>query len=503
MRMLSKLSTVAFNGVEATEVSVEVQIAAGLPNFVIVGLADKSIAESKERIRASFSHLSFGLPSRRIIVNLAPADLQKEGAHYDLPIALGILSALGIFDKEQLQKFIILGSLSLDALVVSVMGVLPAALFASSQERGLICPAANKNEALWAGAQLPLLAPSDLLSLINHFKGVDTLTLSHPVLPTASATASSETVQTYGDMKDVKGQFILKRVFEIAAAGRHNLLMVGPPGSGKSMMAQRIMGILPPPTPQEMIETTMVYSLAGQLHEEGLVMQRPFRAPHHSASLVSLVGGGFRAQPGEISLAHNGVLFLDELPEFSRASLEALRQPLESNEITISRANGHVTYPAKIQLLAAMNPCRCGYFGVSGKECSRAPRCAVDYQNKLSGPLLDRFDLTLFVPPVSVEDLLASSKVPLEDSASVSARVARAYAFHQTLDPEQDLQKNLLPETRARLCAFAEERNLSARSCTRLLRVSRTIADFEGEVSIREHHIKEAIQYRYSLIDRK
>lgn len=499
--MLSKLSTVAFNGVEATEVSVEVQIAPGLPNFVIVGLADKSIAESKERIRASFSHLSLALPSRRIIVNLAPADLQKEGAHYDLPIALGILAALGVFDKEQLQKFIVLGSLSLDAIVAPVVGVLPAALFASSQGRGLICPASNKNEALWAGTQMPLLAPPDLLSLVNHFKGSEMMTLSHAVLPSrTNEPSSSEAVQTYGDLKDVRGQFVLKRAFEIAAAGQHNLLMIGPPGSGKSMMAQRMMGILPPPSPQEMIETTMIYSLAGQLHDEGLVMQRPFRAPHHSASLVSLVGGGLRAKPGEISLAHNGVLFLDELPEFSRASLEALRQPLESNVITISRANEHITYPAKIQLLAAMNPCRCGYFGVPGKECSRAPRCALDYQNKLSGPLLDRFDLTLFVPPVPVEDLLASPKTPLEDSATVAARVAQAHRFHETLDPEQDLQQNLLPETRARLCTFAEERNLSARSCTRLLKVSRTIADFEEEQSIREHHIKEAIQYRYSLM---
>lgn len=499
--MLSKLSTVAFNGVEATEVSVEVQISAGIPNFVIVGLADKSIAESKERIRASFSHLSFGLPARRIVVNLAPADLKKEGAHYDLPIALGILSALDILDKDQLQKFIILGSLSLDALVAPVVGVLPAALFASSQGRGLICPAANKNEALWAGTQLPLLAPVDLLSLVNHFKGVEMMTLSHPALPTQlNKSVTNEARQTYGDMKDVRGQFVLKRAFEIAAAGRHNLLMIGPPGSGKSMMAQRMMGILPPPSPQEMIETTMIYSLAGQLHEEGLVMQRPFRAPHHSASLVSLVGGGFRAKPGEISLAHNGVLFLDELPEFSRASLEALRQPLESNVITISRANEHITYPAKIQLLAAMNPCRCGYFGVSGKECARAPRCAIDYQNRLSGPLLDRFDLTLFVPPVSVEDLLEPVKVPLEDSATLAARVTQAQTFHKTLDPESDLQKNLLPETRSCLCTFAEEHRLSARSCTRLLRVSRTIADFEGEMSIRAHHIKEAIQYRYVLM---
>lgn len=495
--MLSKLTTVAFRGIEATEVSVEVQIASGLPSFVIVGLPDKSIAESKERIRASFAHLSLALPSRRIIVNLAPADLQKEGAHYDLPIALGILGALGTLPQEALKAFVVMGGLSLDALVAPVVGVLPAALLASSLGRGLICPAANKQEALWAGEQLPVLAPVNLLALINHFKGVDMMTPAHmaPTLKKAEANALP-----FGDMKEVRGQAVLKRAFEIAAAGRHNLLMVGPPGAGKSMIAQRLMGILPPPTPQEMIETTQIYSLAGQLREDGLITARPFRAPHHSASLVALVGGGLKAKPGEVSLAHNGVLFLDELPEFSRAALEALRQPLESHTITVARANEHITYPARIQLVAAMNPCRCGSFGLPGKECSRAPRCAFDYQSKLSGPLLDRFDLTLFVPPVPVEDLLRPAAHPPEDSATIAARVAQAAAFHASLEGTEDQQENLLSGTRLSLYAFAEERDLSARSCTRLLRVARTIADLDGERQIRERHIKEAIQYRYSLM---
>lgn len=496
--MLSKLSTVAFNGIETTDISVEVQIASGLPNFVIVGLPDKSIAESKERIRASFSHLGFSLPSRRIIVNLAPSDLQKEGAHYDLPIAMGILAALEMFDKAQLQEYIILGGLSLDALLVSVMGVLPSALFASSMKRSLICPAANKNEAMWAGSHLNILAAPDLLSLVNHFKGTEILTTSYQQTLRPQVNPN----HIYGDMRDVKGQSVLKRIFEIAAVGRHNILMIGPPGAGKSMIAQRLMGILPPLNSQEMIETTMIYSLAGMLMEEGLVVQRPFRAPHHSASLVSLVGGGIRAKPGEISLAHYGVLFLDELPEFSRTALEALRQPLETNMITISRANQHVTYPAQIQLIAAMNPCHCGYYGVAQKECSRAPRCAVDYQSKISGPLLDRFDLIVYVPPVPIEDFLLSSKDhSCEDSAAISKRVLKAVDFHknQSQDEKMNKQENLLTETQNCLRMFAEKRNLSARGCSRLLKVSRTIADLDFSEAIKEYHIKEAIHYRYNL----
>ncbi|MDR2464048.1 MAG: YifB family Mg chelatase-like AAA ATPase [Holosporales bacterium] len=488
--MLSKLSTVSFNGIETREVSVEVQIASGLPNFVIVGLPDKSIAESKERIRASFSHIGLALPPRRIIVNLAPSDLQKEGAHYDLPIALGILSALDVFDKIQLQEYIILGGLSLDALIAPVVGVLAAALMASSSTKGLICPSQNSNEASWAGSSLNILAAPNLISLVNHFKGTDILT------SIVAPKIKIQTTQTYGDMQDIKGQYVLKRIFEIAAVGRHNVLMLGPPGAGKSMISQRLIGILPQLNPQEAIETTMIYSLSGMLPEEGLMVQRPFRSPHHSASLVSLVGGGIRAKPGEISLAHNGILFLDEFPEFSRATLEALRQPLESGVITVSRANQHITYPAKIQLIAAMNPCRCGYYGVSQKECVRAPRCAVDYQAKISGPLLDRFDIIVYVPQVAIDDLLPQKKEKLaETSAVIQQRVINAVEFRKKSKKPENTE--LIPETQNYLRIFAEKRNISARACTKLLNVARSIADLDFSDKIRNIHIEEAVNYRY------
>ncbi|MDR1207915.1 MAG: YifB family Mg chelatase-like AAA ATPase [Holosporales bacterium] len=489
--MLSKLSTVAFNGIETKDVSVEVQIASGLPNFVIVGLPDKSIAESKERIRASFSHVGLTLPPRRIIVNLAPSDLQKEGAHYDLPIALGILAALDAFDKNQLQEYVIIGGLSLDALIAPVIGVLAAALMASSTSRGLICPSANSNEASWAGNHLHVLAAPDLVSLVSHFKG-DTQ-LANPTPPSIKAISASNC----GDMQDVRGQSLLKRAFEIAAVGHHNILMIGPPGAGKSMISQRLMGILPPLSPNEAIETTMIYSLAGMLPDEGLMAQRPFRAPHHSASLVALIGGGIHAKPGEVSLSHNGVLFLDELPEFSRTALESLRQPLESNVITVSRANQHVTYPAKIQLVAAMNPCRCGYYGVTQKECSRAPRCASDYQSKISGPLFDRFDLVIYVPQVSVDDLLPRKQaLPVDTSADIQQRVISALEFRQNLPKNE--REQLLPDTQTCVRIFAEKRDLSARSCTRLLKVALSIASLDRSEEIKEHHVEEAIHYRYN-----
>ncbi|MDR3285205.1 MAG: YifB family Mg chelatase-like AAA ATPase [Holosporales bacterium] len=495
--MLSKLSTVSFKGVETQEVFVEVQISSGLPVFTIVGLPDKAVAESKERIRASFFHLGLSLPQRRIIVNLAPTDVLKEGAHYDLPIALGIMAALEIFDKEQLREYVILGGLSLDALIAPVIGVLPAAISAYASKRSLICPAQNLNEAIWAGQSLEILAAPDLISLINHFKGEQTL--GTPELPTFSP--DEFTSQNYGDMSDIKGQYTLKRVMEIAAIGRHNVLMVGPPGAGKSMISQRLMSILPKLEPQEAIEVTMIYSMAGMLPEKGLMIDRPFRAPHHSASLVSIVGGGVRAKPGEISLAHNGVLFLDELPEFSRATLEALRQPLETDNITITRANQHVTYPAKIQLIAAMNPCRCGYYGSTQRECPRAPKCAVDYQSKISGPLLDRFDLIVYVPQLPIDDLILPNNKQQETSEVVRHRVCNATEFGRNNEKSKKMIKieNLDEKSQIFLRNVAEKKQLSARGCCKIVRVSRTIADLANSPKITQDHLYEAVNYRYSL----
>lgn len=497
--MLSKLSTVAFSGIQAQEIFVEVQIASGLPSFTIVGLPDKAVAESRERIKASLFQLGLSLPSKRIIVNLAPADIQKEGAHYDLPIAIGILCALEIFDSVHIQEYITLGGLSLDALLAPVAGVLPAAIFANSTNRGIICPQVNKNEAIWAGENMKILAPNDLLSLIKHFKGEEPI--KSVEIPTVSEIAKIS--ENFGDMSDIKGQSILKRVFEIAAVGRHNVLMVGPPGAGKSMIAQRIMSILPDLEPMESIELTMIYSVASKLPESGLVTTRPFRAPHHSASLISLIGGGAKAKPGEISLAHNGVLFLDELPEFSRQAIEALRQPLESGVVTIARANQHATYPADIQLISAMNPCRCGFFGTNRKECQRAPRCASEYQNKISGPLLDRFDMVIYVPQVSTEDLLPSkSNVQVETSEMIKKRVNKAVEFKKKLALNEQVKIEQLDKNVQDFLRLAiNKMQLSARGCNKILKVAQTIAHLNQEKTLCVDNLKEAMNYRYSLAE--
>ncbi|MBV8118988.1 MAG: YifB family Mg chelatase-like AAA ATPase, partial [Alphaproteobacteria bacterium] len=385
--MAAQVRTVAFHGIEVIEVETQVTISSGLPAFTIVGLPDKAVAESRERVRSALNSLGLSLPPRHITVNLAPADVLKEGSHFDLPIALALLAAMEALPTDELANHTALGELSLDGSLTGVAGVLIAGLFAASHESALICPAACGSEAAWAGEVEVIAAPS-LLAIVNHFKGTQVLPPPEPRL--AASTMAGL------DLKDVKGQESAKRAVEIAAAGGHNLLMVGPPGSGKSMLAARLPGLLPPLEPAEALELGMIQSVAGGLRGNGLTRERPFRDPHHSASLPALIGGGMRARPGEISLAHQGVLFLDELPEFNRAALEALRQPLETGRVTVARANGHVTYPARFQLIAAMNPCRCGHFAEAG--CGRAPRCAEEYQGKLSGPLIDRIDLYIDVP---------------------------------------------------------------------------------------------------------
>lgn len=498
--MVARAYSLAFRGVDVLDVDCQVHLAGGLPAFTVVGLPDKAVGESRERVRAALHAMGLGLPPRRITVNLSPADVIKEGSHYDLPIALGLLAALEVIPIDWLERYLVLGELALDATLTPVSGVLPAAVHANGQGKGLICPAANGAEAAWAG-EMEILAPTSLPALINHLKGHQLLTI-----PKASA-PGEHSRRRVPDLADVKGQQTAKRALEVAAAGRHNLLMVGPPGSGKSMLAARLPGILPPMTAPEALSISMIHSLAGLLKDGSLISDRPYRDPHHSASLPALVGGGHRARPGEISLAHHGVLFLDELPEFNRPTLEALRQPLETGETTIARANAHVTYPARFQLIAAMNPCRCGHLADPALACSKAPRCGSDYQARLSGPILDRIDIQVDVPAVAVSDL---ARAPMgESTAVVAARVLNAterqrdrYAGHNVgSNAEVDgelLQRTAVLDTPGQtlMDEAAARFRLSARGYTRVLRVARTIADLENSDNISKIHVAEAISYR-------
>ncbi len=499
--MVQRVRTVAFQGVDVLDIDVEVQLSQGLPAFSIVGLPDKAVAESRERVRAALHAIGLSLPAKRVTVNLAPADVAKEGSHFDLPIALGVLAAMGVFPSEELAHYTVLGELSLDGSIRAVAGVLPAAISASAREYGIICPAACGGEAVWAG-DLDVLAPTNLVALLNHMKGSQVLSRPEAVM------AENNPVRL--DLADVKGQESAKRALEIAAAGGHNLLMIGPPGSGKSMLAARLPGILPPMTPKEALETSMIHSIAGALDGGRLMMQRPFRDPHHTASTPSIIGGGMRAKPGEISLAHHGVLFLDELPEFNRQTLEALRQPLETRRALVSRANYHVTFPAHFQLVAAMNPCRCGHVDDPALACGRVPKCVADYQAKISGPVFDRIDIHIDVPAVSAADLALPP--PRETSAHVALRVADARdrqierfaklgADHLRMNAEADgdLLMQIAPlDTRAQtlLTEAAEKMKLSARGYHRVLRVARTIADIAGKADIDASHVAEALSYR-------
>lgn len=496
---LARVATFAFAGIEAVPVEVQVQLASGLPAFLVVGLADKAVGESRERVRAALTGLGLSLPPKRILVNLAPADLAKEGSHYDLPIALALLAAMDVLPREELAGFAALGELGLDGALLPVAGVLPAALGASQRNLGLICPAAQGAEAAWAGRG-QVLAPADLPALLNHFRGVQVLA------PPAPPHLAPEPWRG-PCLSEVKGQETAKRALEIAAAGGHNLLLVGPPGAGKSMLAQRLPGLLPDLSPEEALELSLVHSVAGLLRDGRLLTRPPFRDPHHSASQAALIGGGNKGRPGEISLAHHGVLFLDEWPEFPRPALEALRQPMESGRAVIARANAHVTWPARFQLIAAMNPCRCGFLGEPGRECSRAPRCGEEYTDRLSGPLLDRMDLTVEVQPVPAAEL---SRAPAgETTAAVAARVARARAAqrarygeggprHNAAAEGAALEEKLVLDEMARqLLEQATERlGLSARGHTRMLRVARTIADLAGSAAVTRAHVAEALAYR-------
>ncbi|MEI8145787.1 MAG: YifB family Mg chelatase-like AAA ATPase [Alphaproteobacteria bacterium] len=501
--MVQRVSTVAFEGIEAKPVDVQVHVMTGNPVFAIVGLPDKAVSEAKERVRSALVASGLALPSRRITVNLAPADLPKEGSHFDLPIALGLMAAIGAIPHDALDGFVVLGELALDGRITPVTGVLPAAMAANAQGQGVICPEACGPEAAWAGEDVEVLAPRDLVQLANHFKGTQVLSRPEPGI------RSVETAMS--DLSDIKGQESAKRALEIAAAGGHALLMNGPPGAGKSMLAQRLPSILPPLTPAELLEVSMIQSVAGELEGGKLTTRRPFRAPHHSASMAALVGGGLRVRPGEVSLAHHGVLFLDELPEFQPQVLDSLRQPLEGGEAVIARANQRVTFPARFQLVAAMNPCRCGHATEPGYTCRRNAndRCMADYQAKLSGPLIDRMDLRIEVPAVSAADLILPA--PSEGSREVATRVAGARERQARrcteLGVASRLNAHVSPQVLETIAApdragaslladAAVAMKLSARGYHRVLKVARTIADLDGSAGLSRVHLAEALSYR-------
>ena len=505
--MLAKVNSAALYGIDALRVEVEIDLASGLPQLATVGLPEGAVKESKDRIRAAVKNCGYTFPAKRITINLAPADIKKEGSAYDLPMAVGILAAEGSIEKTLLDEYLVIGELSLDGTIKAVRGALSIAMAAKKEKvRGIILPEQNAPEAAVV-KEVEVLGVRDLPQVVELLNG------SLHVEPTQVNLDDLFNQHSHynADFNDVKGQQHVKRALEVAAAGGHNLLMIGPPGSGKSMLAARLPGILPPLEPAEALEVSMIHSIAGGLPDGKLLRERPFREPHHSASLPALVGGGMRAKPGEISLAHKGVLFLDELPEFQRATLEALRQPVETGRIAIARANAHVSYPARFQMVAAMNPCRCGHLDDPALACNRAPRCALDYQAKISGPLFDRIDLHVEVPAVSAADL--SLPPPREGSADVAARVQAARAIqlrrYEALPEDRRIATNaeadgaLLEEVatpdadgRKLLTEATDRMKLSARGYHRVLRVARTLADLEAAPTVRRIHIAEALAYR-------
>jgi magnesium chelatase family protein len=499
--VLAQVKSCAIYGLESFLVDVEVDISSGLPAFDIVGLPDMAVKESRERVRAAIKNQNFDFPVKRITLNLAPADIKKEGPHFDLPIALGILAATEQLPAEHLKQYAAVGELSLDGKLRPVSGILPMAIEVKEKKlKGIMVPRENAEEAAVIQG-IDVIGINTLEEAVGFLRGELKLKSVEP------RTGKGEHLPHEGDFSEVKGQGNLKRCLEIAAAGHHNVIMVGPPGSGKTMVARRIPSILPSMTFEESLELTKIYSIAGLLStHSSLIEKRPFRAPHHSISAVGMVGGGRIPKPGEVTLAHYGVLFLDELPEFPREILELLRQPLEDGKITISRLNAAITYPAKFMLVAAMNPCPCGFFGDPFHECSCAPHQIRRYLSRISGPLMDRIDLQVEVAPVKFADFEEPST---EDSAAIKKRVEAARLIQLERYEGQNIYYNsqLTPNLINRYCRLGRTEKLlmkeafhrlklSARAYNRILKVARTIADLDGAEAIGENHIAEALRYR-------
>jgi magnesium chelatase family protein len=500
-KMISEIRTLTFQGIEIIDVTVQAHISSGMPAFTLVGLADKTIAESKERVKAALQSIGLALPQKKILISLAPADIVKEGSHFDLAIAICLLSVMGVIPISSVKEYMILGELSLDGGVKQVSGVLPAAVGATARGLGLICPLENIEEASWSGNE-NIIPVDNLLSIINHFKEVQIIASPNP------NKIKSITRKKYTDIADIRGLENAKRALIIAAAGGHNMIMSGPPGAGKSMLASCMPGILPELSAKEMLEISMIYSVAGLLKDGQLTAERPFRAPHHSCSMPAMVGGGIakRVSPGEISLAHNGVLFLDELPEFPKTVIDALRQPLETHNVLISRSGAHVNFPARFQLIAAMNPCRCGYISDSSRSCNKAPKCAMDYQAKISGPIMDRFDIhvevTATIPGYNYKESSFNSKQVAEQIV-LTRQIQATRWLHLNIYTNSEIPSNLIDnddfmtkDARDLLNEACEKLRLSMRGYYRVARVARTIADLEQMQHVEKQHIAESVSYR-------
>jgi magnesium chelatase family protein len=492
--MIASVKSAAIFGTDAIGITVEADVRHGMPSFSIVGLPDNAVKESRDRVRSAIVNSGLDFPPLRIVINLAPADVKKEGGVYDLPIAIAILTAMGIVPQDASSSYLFVGELGLTGSVRSTKGTVSAAFLSKSLGlKGIICPKANLKEALLSGTQVwPCRDLKETVRILkNNPEGIFSTEI---ILP--------EKTDHEPDMSEIVGQALPKRAITISALGGHNMLMIGPPGAGKSMLAKRLPSILPPLTREEILECTRIYSVAGRLPRNSIILSRPLRSPHASISEAGLIGGGGNPSPGEITLAHNGVLFLDEMPEFKRSALEAMRQPMEDGEVTVSRASISVTFPARFQLVAAMNPCPCGFKGHPAKECRCTPVQISKYLSKVSGPLLDRIDLHVWVDPVEIENVMNCTpgiqSVQIRDSIIKARQIQMDRGHINARIPDNEVDKicSLSPSCRSLLISAMKQFNLSMRAYKRVIKVARTIADLDGSVSIREKHLAEALQFR-------